>query len=50
MVDASGKPYTRKINPVASENPEAGEAVGWTNEEEPIVIGSVRQAAALNWE
>jgi hypothetical protein len=50
MVDASGKPYTRKINPVASENPEADEAVGWANEEEPIVIGSVRQTAALNWE
>lgn len=50
MVDASGKPFTRKVNPVASEAPETGEAGGWADDEDSVVIGSVRQTAALNWE
>jgi hypothetical protein len=49
MVDANGKPFTRKINPVSSEEPDNQPTDGWADEEEAIGISSIRKAQALNW-
>ncbi len=46
MVDANGKPFAKRVNPI-NDGDDGDENVGWTDERQ--VVGAISGAASLNW-